>query len=214
MTGLRSRQKLARRETMLAAASQLFDRQGYSRTTFEQIAAASNMGVATVYKYFGSKEGVVKALLMPDFERILANGERIIANPPPDPARAVILLLKQYGELGGHHWARRDLLRMTILPGVGNQGALASFVIDADKRVKAQIRELLLRLRKVGRLARRLDLQDASSVIFAVFNQHFAAYLTRNDLKFSAMFAMLSRHIRLLFTPWRPRSNPSRRAIP
>src|SRR6185295_12552880 len=138
MTGLRSRQKLARREAMLAAASQLFDRQGYARTTFEQIAAASNMGVATVYKYFGSKEGVVKALLTPDLERILENGQRIIARPPLDPARAVILLLKQYGELGGHHWARRDLLRMTIFPGLGNQGVLASFVVDADTRVKAQ----------------------------------------------------------------------------
>ena len=214
MTGLRSRQKLARREAMLAAASQLFDRQGYARTTFEQIAAASNMGVATVYKYFGSKEGVVKALLTPDLERILENGQRIIARPPLDPARAVILLLRQYGELGGHHWARRDLLRMTIFPGLGNQGVLASFVVDADTRVKAQIRELLRRLRRVGRLASRLDLQDASSVIFAVFNQHFAAYLTRDDLRFSAMFTMLSRHIRLLFAPWRPPTNPSRRAIP
>ena len=214
MSGLRSRQKLARRDTMLAAASRLFDSQGYSRTTFEQIAAASNMGVATVYKYFGSKEGVVKALLMPDLERIIANGDRIIAKPPPDPARAVILLLKQYSELGGHHWARRDLLKMAILPGVGNEGVLASFVVDADTRVKAQIRELLARLRRVGRLAQRLDLQDASSVIFAVFNQHFAAYLTRDDLKFSAMFATMSRQIRLLFVPWRSRSNSTRRVIP
>jgi AcrR family transcriptional regulator len=199
---------------MLAAASRLFRRQGYSRTTFEQIAAAANMGVATVYKYFGSKEGVVTALLAPDLERILENGRRIIARPPPDPARAVILLLRQYGELGGHHWARRDLLRMTIYPGVGNQGVLASFVADADERVKAQIRELLRHLRKLGRLVRRLDLHDASSVIFAVFNQHFAAYLARDDVKFSAMFGMLSRHIRLLFAPWCPPSNHSRRAMP
>ena len=189
---------------MLAAASKLFDLQGYSRTTFEQIAAASNMGVATVYKYFGSKEGVVKALLTPDLERILENGERIIARPPLDPARAVILLLKEYGELGGHHWARRDLLKMAIFPGLGNEGVLASFVVDADTRVKTQIRELLGRLRKVGRIARKLDLQDASSVIFAVFNQHFAAYLTRDDLRYSTMFATLSRHVRLLFDPWRP----------
>ena len=204
MTDLRSRRKLARREAMLAAASRLFDRQGYSRTTFDQIAAASHMGVATVYKYFGSKEGVVKALLAPDLERILENGERIIASPPADPAHAIMMLLRQYGELGGHHWARRDLLKMTIFPRLGNEGVLASFVVDADTRVKAQIHELLGRLRKYGRITRHLDLRDASSVIFAVFNQHFAAYLTREDLRYSAMFAMLNRHVRLLFTPWRP----------
>jgi outer membrane receptor protein involved in Fe transport/AcrR family transcriptional regulator len=204
VTGARSRQKLARRETMLAAASRLFERQGYSRTTFEQIAEAASVGVATVYNYFGSKEGVVKALLMPDLERVLENGERIIAKPPPDPASAVVRLLGEYGELGGHHWARRDLLKMTILPGVGNDGVLASFVNEADMRVKAQIRELLRRLRGAGRLTHRLDLQDASDVIFAVFNQHFAAYLTCDDLSYSAMFAALRRHIRLLFSPWRP----------
>jgi outer membrane receptor protein involved in Fe transport len=100
---------------------------------------------------------------------------------------------------------------MTIFPGVGNQGVLASFVTDADRRVKAQICELLGRLRRVGRVAQRLDLHDASSVIFAVFNQHFAAYLTSDDLKFSSMFATLSRQIRLLFVPWQPPSKSTER---
>jgi hypothetical protein len=43
---------------------------------------------------------------------------------------------------------------MAIFPGLGNEGVLASFVVDADTRVKTQIRELLGRLRKVGRIAR------------------------------------------------------------
>src|SRR6185503_14779261 len=84
------------------------------------------------------------------------------------------------------------------------EGALASFVVDSDARVKAQIQELLAKLRELGRLAARLDLADATAVIFAVFNQHFAAYLTRNDLQYPAMFAMMQRHVRLLFAAWTP----------
>lgn len=208
MTGLRSKQKRERRDVMLAAASKLFERQGYARTTFDEIAAAANMGVATVYKYFGSKEGVVKALLEPGFTRIVEQGERVIAHPPTDPARAVILLLGRYGELGGHQWARRDLLRMAIYPGLGNEGVLASYIAYTDARVRVQIRELLVRLRRLGRIAPQLDLKDASSVIFSVFNQHFAEYVTRDDLPFAAMFTTLQRHIRLLFSAWTPERKP------
>ena len=204
MTGPRAQQRAERREKMIAAAARLFDRQGYARTTFEQIAAACDMGVATVYKYFGSKEGVVKALLEPDLARILRNGERIIANPPADPVRAVTRLLMQYGELGGHHWARRDLLRMTIFPGIGNEGVLGALVVEADTRTRLQIRRLMKQLRTSGGLARDLDLESASSVIFAVFNQHFAEFLTREDLPYTKMFSSLSRHIRVLFACWRP----------
>jgi AcrR family transcriptional regulator len=156
VSGLRSRQKLARRETMLAAASRLFDRQGYSRTTFEQIAAASNMGVATVYKYFGSKEGVVKALLTPDLERILENGQRIIARPPLDPAAPSSCCSRNTVSSRSSVGTPRSA-QDGDLPGLGNEGVLASFVVDADTRVKTQIRELLAPLARVGRIARKLD---------------------------------------------------------
>jgi AcrR family transcriptional regulator len=205
MIGVRADQKATRRAAMLAAASRLLDKQGYQRTTINEIAAASNCGVATVYKYFKSKEGIVAALLAPDLERILASGQQVIDTPPADPAQAMVALLSEYRDLGGHNWSNRELLTMTIFPGVGNEGVLTPLIIKADTCVQAQIRALLERFRESRRLSSKLNLEDAASLVFAVFNQHFGMFLTQKGLKFDAMFKMLSRRVRLLYDDWYPR---------
>jgi AcrR family transcriptional regulator len=203
MTPTRAHQKIRRRESMLAAAASLFDAQGYHRTTMEQIATASGSGIATVYKYFQSKEGVVCGLLQPDLDRILAAGERVIARPPADPARAVITLLAEYGELGGHNWARRELLRMTIFKGLGNSAQLGEFIDTGESQVQSQLKRLLTDLRRLGRLARDISVADATNLIFSLFNQHFGVFLTQEHRSFARTQAVLKRHIRLLFKDWR-----------
>jgi AcrR family transcriptional regulator len=192
---------------MLEAAARLFQQHGYARTTFEEIAAAAGFGVATVYKYFPSKERIVIALLQPDWDRIVVRAERIIANPPPDPADAMIQLLSMYGQLGGPNWAQRELLRLVIIPGVDNRGALTNFVIDSDRRAQRLIQALLEVQQLRGVLAERLPLEDAAGIIFALLNQHFAQFLTQRGVSFRAMFRRLSRQVRLVFDDWRRSPN-------
>ena len=45
---------------MLDAARQLFIEHGYAKTTMDEIAEKAEFGVATVYTYFKSKEGVFR----------------------------------------------------------------------------------------------------------------------------------------------------------
>jgi AcrR family transcriptional regulator len=199
----RERQKELRRAAMLEAAARLFSEQGYARTTFEQIASAAGFGVATVYKYFPSKEQIVVALLQPDWERMAVKAERIIAQPPPDPAEAMVQLISTYGELGGRNWASRELLRLVIFPGLGNRGVLTNWVIDSDRRAQRFIRALLQKQQSTGALSRRLPLDDATGVLFSLLNQHFASFLTRQESSFPGMFRRLSRQVRLVFDDWR-----------
>ncbi|MBO0855482.1 MAG: TetR family transcriptional regulator [Nocardia sp.] len=59
--GLRERKKLRTRRTIRTEAMKLFQRQGYSDTTIEQIAAAADISPSTFFRYFPSKEQVVLA---------------------------------------------------------------------------------------------------------------------------------------------------------
>lgn len=61
--GLRSRQKAKRRDEIIAAAQTLFETQGIDATTMADIAAAAGISTPTVFNYFGSKDGVLIALI-------------------------------------------------------------------------------------------------------------------------------------------------------
>jgi len=52
-----------RRSVILAAARDLFNRQGYSRTSVRQIAAQSGIAQGTIYLYFDSKLAMADALV-------------------------------------------------------------------------------------------------------------------------------------------------------
>lgn len=57
--GLRDRKKAKRRDEIIAAARELFARQGIDATTMADIAAASGISAPTVFNYFGSKDGIL-----------------------------------------------------------------------------------------------------------------------------------------------------------
>jgi len=203
MSERRAAQKQRRRDAMLAGAARLFDRQGYAASTFDEIASEAGVGVATVYKYFSSKQGIVIALLEPDLKNMLARAQRVVQRPHPDPAASMVALLSAYRNLGGRNWASRELLRLTVYPGIGNEGRLTDLVREAEAKTQAQIRELLKMQRAAGRLKPALPLADATAVIFALLNQHFAMYLSDPKSQFAEIFRRLARCVRLVFVDWR-----------
>lgn len=203
MSGVREQQRALRRGRMLKTARELFNSQGHERTTFNEIAARAGFGVATVYKYFPSKNDLIVALLKPDLERILEAGARVIENPGPDPAEATIALLRCYGDIGGRQWANREILRMTIFPGLGNDGILSDLVREAERRTQQQIAELLRALRQKGRVASSLRIPAATWVIFSLLNHHFGLYLADESQSFPKIFARLRTSVRTIFANWR-----------
>src|SRR3546814_8173091 len=63
MTGLREKQKEARRRRMLRAAERLFKEKGYSATTIDEVAARAGVSPATVFNYYGAKGDWLLALI-------------------------------------------------------------------------------------------------------------------------------------------------------
>ncbi|WP_051393389.1 TetR/AcrR family transcriptional regulator [Glycomyces arizonensis] len=71
-TGLRHRQKQARRERIVAAALDLFTERGYDAVRIVDVAHAAEVSPGTVYNYFPTKEDLVLGG-SGDFERALVD---------------------------------------------------------------------------------------------------------------------------------------------
>jgi TetR/AcrR family transcriptional regulator, regulator of mycofactocin system len=80
----REQHKRHTRAALEEAAMGLFGRQGYERTTVEQIADQAGVSVRTFFRYFSSKQHVLFGDVA--YGRVTALGEALAARPAAEPA--------------------------------------------------------------------------------------------------------------------------------
>ena len=82
----KEREKVARKQDILRNAIKVFSRNGFVKTSMEQIAAEASLAVGTLYRYYASKEELYVSIV---FEAIAAMGEGLsgIAENSNKPTR-------------------------------------------------------------------------------------------------------------------------------
>ena len=132
MTSLRQRQASATRLAILRAAQERFERDGYEPVRIEDIAAAADVAIPTVYKVFGNKRkllaAVVRAAMSEDVDAPVAEQawwrEQITE---PSAARQLELIARNARQIYDRAGPLLELLRR---------------VARADPEVEALAREL------------------------------------------------------------------------
>ena len=100
---LRERKKLKTRESIQREAMRLIQKQGYDKTTIEQIAAAVDVSPSTFFNYFPSKEDVV---LYDAYDPII--GKLLLDRPADEPLSVAIRHVLE--EMGGIFERDRDII--------------------------------------------------------------------------------------------------------
>lgn len=135
-----------RRAGILAVAEELLLRDGYAATTVAAIAARSGVSAETVYKAFGGKAGVVRAIVQAG----LAG-----AGPVPAPERSDAMSAReQDADMMLRNWAR-------FTEEVSPRAAPITLLVRAAAATDAEMARLLeevngQRLRRMAHNARRL----------------------------------------------------------
>lgn len=200
----REQAKNERRQRILAAATRLFEQLGYADTTMEAVAEKAGVGVATVYNHFRTKVGIAREIIAPDLMRVWALNEKVIADPPRDPAEAVLALVRNF-QTAFDNWRFRRLLRALTLPPQGGEAAVMQELVDwSDQQAEQQFRDLLRALQLRGLIHRDADVKRMATIVFATFNHEFLLYLTHDDLPTRRVFSDLEALVRAMFQPWRP----------
>jgi AcrR family transcriptional regulator len=108
--GRRERNKLQKRARIVAAARELFRRQGFADTTTQQIADAADIGTGTLFLYARSKEDL---LVMVFSDEMLDTARRIFADPPGD-ANLAARLMAVFNRMADYHTDDPDLARLLL----------------------------------------------------------------------------------------------------
>jgi TetR/AcrR family transcriptional regulator of autoinduction and epiphytic fitness len=114
-----------RRTQILDAATRLFPQNGLRGTTVEQVAAEAGVSPATIYWHFGSKEGLMAAMLRGIAPTELV--ERLAS--VPDEALPELVLRQLARGVAGRVGMNARVLRMVIVE-VGHHPELAGLVFD------------------------------------------------------------------------------------
>lgn len=92
MTGLRERWRLKAMRTIQERALDLFDERGFDAVTIEEIAAAAEVSPSSVYRYFGTKEGI---LVADEFDTMSLEALKDILDPR-DPIDSLLRAVHAY----------------------------------------------------------------------------------------------------------------------
>lgn len=135
---LRDRKRARIRQSLIDAATELFERDGYERTTVADIAAAADIGTRTFFSYFASKE----ELLFPESDhRVQASIDAIAARGPTDsPVEVLVRALHLTGADNDDLTDRLAALRLRLIREVpAVRGRALQIQLDAQQQIAAHL---------------------------------------------------------------------------
>ena len=198
MTGLRERKKLRTRQAIVAAADELFSRDGFQATTMEDIAAAAEVSVGTLYNYFGTKNALLLAQLATHVEQMMGAGADVVERAPPDLTTAVGALVVVY--VDGFLEVERELLREVFAAGFGPSSELLPELIRLDELLADQLGALLGQFAASGDLAPNVEVAEAVLTVYSLLATQLLLYVSVEDMSPDDVQRAVARQIEIVCT--------------
>ncbi|WP_202918708.1 TetR/AcrR family transcriptional regulator [Saccharothrix deserti] len=162
------RQEQARRnrEAVLDAAERLFLADGYGPTTIAAIASEAGVSVETVYKTFGGKTGLVRAL----YERGLTGRGPIPAYERSDRMRAEQTdpetIMREWGALTAEVASVVTPIRLLIRSAAITDPEMATLLADSDDERLIRMRHHAVFLGERGYLREGVTTDEATDILW------------------------------------------------
>jgi AcrR family transcriptional regulator len=144
----------AKREVILRAAGEIFDREGYERTSIDAIAAQSGVSKPTIYNHFGSKEQLFREHVAFAAETINKRTSTAVDAIDPECVQWQQVLLDAALQLAECQRSECSIsLNRQLHAAVSRDPQVYQFVLDhAANPVLESLADKLRRLDQAGRL--------------------------------------------------------------
>ncbi len=162
----RRAQALQTNAGVLEAARRLFFESGYAATTIASIAAAAAVSVETIYKAFGGKPGLVRALA----GRALEGEGSVPAERRSDALRKAATdprdILAGWGRLSAEVAPRISPLLLLIRTAAASDPAMGALRVELDEKRLARMSHNARGLHRAGHLRPGVSARVASEVMW------------------------------------------------
>ena len=198
MTGLRARHKADRTRRMQEAAAHLFREAGYDAARTEDIAAAADVSVGTLYNYFATKGDLLMAIVAMEVEEVLAAGAEVLKNPPADPVEALDTLIGGYYDHSLVYLSKAMWRTAMALSIEAPDTPFSQRYTALDGMLTVQVCDLVAALQRRGRLRGDVPGAVVGKVLFNNLNQMFIEFVKSEDMAIETLRASVRQQTGLI----------------
>lgn len=198
MMGLRAKHKADRTRRMQQEAARLFREAGYSAARMEDIAAASDVSVGTLYNYFATKGDLLLAIVSMEVEEVLTAGAAVLANPPTDPALALDALVGGYFDHSLVYLSKAMWRTAMALSIEAPDTPFSQRYTALDGLLTTQICDLISALQRRGRLKDGVPARVVGEVLFNNLNHMFIEFVKAEPMAIETLRAAVRRQTALV----------------
>ena len=171
-SALRARQASATRMRIISAAEKLFTSLGYTGTTITGIAAQANVAPQTVYAVFGSKKGIISAVVehihqSPRHKKM--HGEALESTDPDTFLQSIAHLIADIYETWGN-------LFSSLRGGITAEQELAQFLLQQHMQDRDLMRQDLRHLQDIAPACRGRAFEQSLDIFWTLLS--FDLYLS------------------------------------
>jgi AcrR family transcriptional regulator len=198
MAKLREKQKEERKRRILEVARQQFRKASYRDVTIEAIAEEAGLSAMTVYKYYGSKGGLLLSLVAESDRHLITKIEEVLDTDFADATAAVLtfsltIFDHAFSYLDQRIWSH--VLATSILKGSSTFG---HGFAELEHELEDLLAQLLLRLKQKNFVSPDYDTAIAASVIYNVHNARFIQFASDPEITRDAIDALVRQDLRFI----------------
>jgi AcrR family transcriptional regulator len=157
----RAEQARQTRAAVTDAAKRLFLRGGFAATTVAAVAAEARVSVETIYKGFGGKPGLVRAIC----ENELVGGEQRTREPPTEPDPRTII--RGWGRLAAEVAPRVAPILLLLRAAAATDPAMAELHAEMDAGRLQRMTRNAIHLAEAEHLRDGLTVQHSAEIMWA-----------------------------------------------
>ncbi|MDR3616098.1 MAG: TetR family transcriptional regulator [Candidatus Obscuribacterales bacterium] len=157
MTTLKERKRLATRTAILDTAKLLFEKEGFEKTSVDEIAAAALISKFTFYNFFDSKDELLSQLHMEIFQSLMQNTAE-----QADTVTVTETFIEQIRRMARWSEQNKNLARMFI------ERSRLVFPANNDNNCLLKFSDLIRRGQATGEFRKDLKADDVTRYFFAL----------------------------------------------